>query len=89
MYRPVHNTSDRPVVTDDDGHTLGGQEWGAVDTDQPRLAPLIDNGTLVIVGQIGDDANDEAKAAHQDAERLNSGGKPKAKAKPSTDEEPG
>jgi len=49
VYRSVYNTSDQPVTVDAQGHTIGGREWGTVQTTEDRADRLIGNRTLVFV----------------------------------------
>jgi hypothetical protein len=48
MSSPAKNTSDSPQVIDDDGHIIGGGEWGAVDPDSERVKDLVAAGLIVI-----------------------------------------
>lgn len=56
MLKPAKNTSSGPVVIDDEGHTLGGGEWGQVDPDAQRVKDAVDAGLLVITDHGPDDA---------------------------------
>lgn len=48
MTQQAKNTSSGPVVIDDEGHTLGGGEWGPVDPSSDRVTDLVDAGLLVL-----------------------------------------
>lgn len=61
--RPAHNPSDQPIVIDEDGHTLGGGEWGAVDPNEPSVLAAVAGGSLVIPDDLGPSPSDAAKAA--------------------------
>lgn len=56
------NTSDSPVVIDDEGHTLGGGEWGDVNPDAHRVQDAIAAGLLVL----GDGPESAPSAAASD-----------------------
>lgn len=68
-YVPVCNVTDRPVVIDGEGRTLGGGEWGAAlkSTDQAKGA--LERSELVELD--GDAGTPEAKAAVDLARILN------------------
>lgn len=90
MYRPACNITNQPLVVDDDGHVLAGQEWGAVDEDSERIHTLVEVGALVLpaVESIGDEANDDAKGAKTESERLNAGAQRRpARSKPEPEAE--
>lgn len=73
MHRPACNISAQPVVIDDDGRTLGGQEWGAVDVDSDRVTALVEAGVLVVPDpdSISESSNVDAVAAKAEADRAN------------------
>jgi hypothetical protein len=61
----VFNTTDAPVTTDDEGRTVGGGEWAAVDTTEDAVQDALTRGTLVEVDTPSDTSsiNPDAKAA--------------------------
>lgn len=63
MPKPAYNPTDRPVVIDDDGHTLGGREWGAADPDTDRVRALVDAGELVLRDDLPKNADPQVRAA--------------------------
>lgn len=44
----VYNATDRPLVIDGEGRTLGGGEWTDLDTGSDLIAGLLDREQLVI-----------------------------------------
>jgi hypothetical protein len=79
MFRPAFNGTDQPLVIDDDGRTLGGNEWGAVDADTDRVKTHVEAGSLIVVDpeSISEAANPDAVAAKAHADRANREAKPK------------
>lgn len=67
MSKPAKNTTDGPVVIDDDGHTLGGGEWGQVDPDAHRVQDLVAAGFLVVTDHGPEDAPASAATAGEAA----------------------
>lgn len=62
MLRTVFNVGEQPVPIDDEGHMIGGREYGSADPDAVRA--LIDAGTLVVVEESdAKNISDEARAA--------------------------
>ncbi len=53
----VYNTTDTIAVVDGDGRTVGGREWGGVETTDPAVKRLIASGDLVLADE------DAARAA--------------------------
>lgn len=72
MHRAARNTTTRPLVIDDDGHTLGGGEWGVVDDRHDEVKVGFATGDLrQAPADLGDSAVDEALAAVRAAEEAN------------------
>jgi hypothetical protein len=46
-WRLAANTSDTPVLIDDEGHQLGGGEYGPADTTSAAVADALARGVLV------------------------------------------
>jgi hypothetical protein len=46
--RSAYNTTDSPVVIDDEGHTLGGREHGVVDVNDPHVVVALERGALLL-----------------------------------------
>lgn len=65
MWATVHNGSGSPVVISDEGHSLGGGEWGPAQTTDDAVKTGVDAGTLVVVDPPEDDADvsPQARAA--------------------------
>lgn len=49
-----YNTTDSPVVIDDKGHIVGGQEWCNVKK-TPEVERLLERGVFVVVDDVPDD----------------------------------
>lgn len=47
MVRTAFNTTESPVVIDDDGRSLAGMSRGDVDTDSPAVQLAVQTGQLV------------------------------------------
>lgn len=67
-YVLAYNTTDRPVVVDGQGRTLGGHEWAPA-----RRGDILDaaanTGQVVVLTTIDEEsASDEARAAHHQAQ---------------------
>lgn len=45
---PLFNTTDSPVVIDEQGHQLDGKSWGEFDPDGDVVQPLIESGVLIV-----------------------------------------
>lgn len=60
-YVPVCNVTDRPLVVDGEGRTLGGGEWGATLKSAEQVKAALGRGELVELD--GDAGTPEAKAA--------------------------
>lgn len=64
MYKTAFNPGDSPVVVDGEGRTIGGGEWGTVQTTEDSASAALDSGALVIV-EVDDaesgDLNPEAR----------------------------
>ena len=57
MYRTAFNPTDSPQPSSDNGKTIGGGEWGTVDTTDASVQASIDSGALLYV-EVPDDLND-------------------------------
>ena len=77
VYKTAFNTTDSPVVIDDEGHILGGHEWGTVETTADAVKSGLDSGRLVLVDATSDsgDLDPRARDALQRTEELAAGGK--------------
>lgn len=62
MLKTAFNGSDSPVVVDDEGHQIGGGEWGTADSTHDGVKAAVDLGTLVWV-----DVDPEAEGVNPDA----------------------
>lgn len=51
MDRTAFNTTDRPLVVDDEGRVVPGLDWGTVSTTNDRVTSLLDQGLLVLVDE--------------------------------------
>ena len=71
-YVTAYNTTDRPVLIDDEGRTLGGGEWGPVLTTEEPARMALDAGTLVKVAEPKnlDDVTPEARSAFERTSEL-------------------
>ncbi|HVL32572.1 MAG TPA: hypothetical protein VM600_03220 [Actinomycetota bacterium] len=63
MISTAFNTTDAPVVIDERGRTIGGGEWGAVDTDCAAATAALADGRLRLVGDIPSESAPAALAA--------------------------
>lgn len=70
-YRLAYNTSDSPLLIDDEGHVLGGREWGAVNDKLDQARDAVRAGTLRFVDELGEDADPAATAAMDRVTELN------------------
>lgn len=71
MTKPAKNTSSGPVVIDDEGHTLGGGEWGQVDPDAQQVKDAVDAGLLVVTDAApaeGEPAAEEKRTSRRTTE---------------------
>lgn len=77
VYKTAFNTTDSPVVIDDEGHVLGGNEWGTVETTDDAVKAALDSGDLVLVDATSDapDLDNRARDAIVKTEELAAGGK--------------
>lgn len=48
MKVPAYNPTDRPVVLDAEGHTLGGREHADVDDRTDEVKAAVDRGHLIV-----------------------------------------
>lgn len=78
-YELAYNSTDGPAVIDDEGRTLGGHEFGAVEGDRIDAS----EGALIRVTLPDEDVNPDAADAQARVDKLN-GVAPKPKAKPKT-----
>lgn len=70
MYVTAYNSSKDPVVVDASGHTLGGEEWGTVDSTSDEVKAAADSGKLhLFPNGLGDSAG-QAKEALEAAART-------------------
>jgi hypothetical protein len=71
-YRPAYNVLDRPVVVDDEGRTLGGGEWGVVESTSDAGRGALARGDVVLVDDDLDTegTNRDALAAVEQARTL-------------------
>jgi hypothetical protein len=63
MHVVGYNTTDRPVLLDAEGRSLGGGEFGAVDTTSDEVKAAVDRGDLQLLRNLKDDGELEAVAA--------------------------
>lgn len=70
-WRLGANTTDTPVVIDDDGHQLGGREYGPLDTTQDAVQDAVDRGAIVWPDNPARTARTDAGHALREVERLN------------------
>lgn len=63
--RLAYNTTDSAVLADEQGHLIGGRQWGTVDTTDPVSKGELASGRLVEVDEDGvaDSGNPDAVAA--------------------------
>lgn len=57
MYRTAWNPADVPVVVDAEGRTIGGGEYGTVDTTDSAAKALLDAESLLLVSDPPSDAD--------------------------------
>lgn len=69
-YVTVINTLPRPVQVNEQGSQLGGQSWGAVDENEPRVKQAISAGQLQVIEK-SDTANPDLQAIFAETDRLN------------------
>lgn len=72
-YVPAQNVSDAQVIIDDEGRTLGGGEWGAVDRHDEFAQVAVGDGRLVLHPDLDGSTpgiDPAAKAAAGDAADL-------------------
>lgn len=69
MFRPAFNPTASPVLVDGAGRSIGGGEWGAVDTTEPRVREALNGGRLDLGPAVDSDAklSGDADAAYQRA----------------------
>lgn len=77
-YRTAYNTTDRPVVIDDDGRIAAGGEWTPVLASHDLVRAAVDRGDLVFVDDPGGDekGHPDAVAAFAAVEALNAAAGP-------------
>jgi hypothetical protein len=76
MHRAARNMTDRPLVIDEVGHTLGGGEWGVVDDRFDEVKVAFATGDLrQAPDELGDDAVQEAVDAVKAAKEANGSSK--------------
>lgn len=68
MQKVAYNSSDSPIVISDEGHVLGGREWGPVETTEESVKAAVDAKTLIFQKDAGDEPNSEAKAAQAEVD---------------------
>lgn len=78
MFKTAYNPTDSPVVIDDLGHSIGGREWGAVETTDDATKAAIDGGLLVLVDEPGRGASVNDRAAGAFARTAEIGERSKA-----------
>lgn len=66
MYKMAFNTTNSSIVIDTDGRSLGGGDWGAIDTVDDAAKPTIESGDVVTFdGKLGKDADPRAVEASE------------------------
>lgn len=73
MYKTAYNTTDSPVVVDEEGRVLGGREWGTVDDTFEGVKRGAAEGRLHVFHQRFDEGpgqNPDAIAAQQRTAEL-------------------
>lgn len=69
MYKTVFNPSDSPVTVSASGRTVGGHDWGTVQTTEQEARSAIDNGYLLVQDELeqqeGASYNPSAVEAHK------------------------
>jgi len=71
MYRLAFNPTAGPVVSDDDGRTIAGGEWGAVDTTSDAVKSAVDAGRLMLQdAPEGSDIDVGARLAVEQVDRF-------------------
>ena len=85
MFRTAYNTTDAPVVVDSEGRSIGGGEWGTVETTEDAVKAALEAGSLeIIAGELDDGPgqNPDALKAQEETQRLaDEAAKPKTKGK--------
>lgn len=66
----AYNPTDRPVIIDSAGRSLGGGEFGAVDSTDDLAKAALAEGALIRPDAPGKGANPDAVHAHRRAEAL-------------------
>lgn len=67
----VFNTTDRPVMLDDEGREVGGHDWGTADTTQQPAKDALGSGSIVKADiPSGGDVNPLAREAADRTARL-------------------
>lgn len=71
----AYNTTDSPVLVDEQGYLIGGRSWGAVDTTDPIGSAELDAGRIVLadedaVGGASDNADAQAAIANLEDRRA-------------------
>lgn len=61
QFVTAFNSTDRPAVVSDEGHILGGREYGTVDSKQALVKRHIDLGVLAVIDDPGDELDGMAK----------------------------
>lgn len=75
MYQTAYNSTDRPIVIDDDGRQLAGHEFGPVDVDQVTVKEGIASEAVILQDDKALSAassSDQAKEAAQLTASYNS-----------------
>lgn len=62
MFVAAHNPTDQAVVVDDAGRTLGGGEWGVVDTTADQVKTAVDAARLTLAPDLKADSGNTADA---------------------------
>jgi len=72
-YQAVHNVTDHPIILDEEGHQLGGGEWGIADPTSELTAAALEAGDLHAYPSIapGSGQNPDAVAAAKAASDAN------------------
>jgi hypothetical protein len=71
-FRTVYNTGDSPVIVDQEGHVIGGGEWGTIDFRDKVAKEHLHSGLLVEVKAPEEGTfNPDAKTAIDATEEAN------------------
>lgn len=71
-YRLGYNTTDSPLVVDEEGRVIGGHDWGAVQMGDQLADSLLEERTLVLVDvDLTEVSNERAVAAASFVDMLN------------------